>query len=237
MRKLFNLLFPEDYSCLICSQDIFYNKYSICKNCEKHLPYLTGRLCLRCSEPLVSLGNYCKNCKSKKIIVDKAIAPFYYKDSIASLIMDLKYNNKKYTAKSMAMYMADCFNNNHLFADYIVPVPICEKRLKQRGFNQSEEIANELSKLLKMKVKTEVLKRVKETPTQTNLDYHERQVNLKDAFKAYKPKLIKDKTVLIIDDVYTTGATVTECSKELKSAGAKCVYVLTFARTELKKNN
>ena len=231
MFNLRNLFFPENYTCVICSMDIFNDPYFVCDDCKKNLPYITNNVCLHCGEPLVSDGYYCKRCKGKKFIYDRAIAPFMYTGSVVGFVRGLKYNNKKYYAKPMAKFMTDCFVNSKLYADYIIPVPICVKRLKERGFNQSELIATEISKILNIKIKCDNLKRIKETPSQTNFDYKERQVNLKDAFKVYKVNELKDKTILLIDDVYTTGATINECSKILKKAGVKCIYVLTFAHT------
>ncbi len=235
IKKLIKLIFPDNYACFICGEDVFNNKHIVCDHCIKTLPYLTGKLCLHCGEPLIADGNYCKRCKGKKFLYDRAISPFKYTDEIKNLIIGLKYNNKKYNAKCLASFMADCFNATSLYADVIIPVPLCESRLKQRKYNQAEVLANEVSKHLNKKLLTNILFRVKETPSQTNLDFMERKKNLKDAFKVKgSKKPIKDKFVLLIDDVFTTGATTTECAKALKKAGAKVVYVLTASHTVLK---
>lgn len=234
--KLDELFYPEGYCCLVCDRDIFNNPYVICDRCFKRLPFTNSRVCLHCGDLLVSDGDYCKRCKGKKFIYERAIAPFLYKDDISTLIFGLKYDNKKYIAKSLAKFMADCYLHNKFYADVIIPVPLCNKRMKQRGYNQSELLATEISKILDIPINLDCLKRVKETPTQTKLDYIDRQNNMVDAFKVYNSKNIKDKVVLIIDDVFTTGATVTECSKTLTNAGAKMVYVLTCAHTVLKKD-
>lgn len=232
--KLLKYIFPENYSCYICDRDIFDSKYLICEQCLKNLPFNNGRVCLHCGDVLVSDGDYCKRCKGKKFIYDRAISTFLYKNEICKLIADLKYNNKKYISKCFGKFMSESFLKNKLYADVIIPVPLCEKRFKLRGYNQSELLANEISKIIKVKVNTNCLKRVKETPTQTKLDFLSRQENIKDAFKVYKSKYLKDKTVLLVDDVYTTGATITECSKILKNSGVKTIYVLTCAHTVLK---
>lgn len=231
--NIIKYIFPENYSCLICDRDVFNNPYCICKNCFDALPFMTERVCLHCGDPLVSDGDYCKRCKGKKFIFDRAFAPFIYKNEIRSLIFDLKYNNKKYIAKYLAKFMADIIIKNKIYVDTIIPVPLCDKRLKSRGYNQSELLAKEISNMLNISLNTESLKRVKETPTQTKLDFIDRQMNMKDAFKVYKPKLIKDKAVLLIDDIYTTGATILECSKVLRKAGVKAIYCLTCAHTIL----
>lgn len=236
MINLIKYIFPENYCCFVCDRDIFDNPYFICKGCLKNLPYISQRVCLHCGENLISDGDYCKRCKGKKFIVDRALSPFLYINEIRCLIHSLKYDGKKYVSKCLAKFMADYFLKQNLFADIIIPIPLCDKRLKQRGYNQSELLANEISKHLNLKVNTESLKRVKETPTQTELTSIERQKNMRDAFRVYKPKLIRNKSVLLIDDVYTTGATVNECARVLKDAGVSCVYVLTAAHTILKKD-
>lgn len=230
-KRIVEMLFPEDYSCLGCGMDVFDNPYDMCDDCKKRLPFLKGHLCVRCGEPFASDGMVCKKCKKKPIVYDRAISPFIYDKVIKNLIVGLKHNKKKFHAKSLAKFMADLFIDSKLYADIIIPVPLCEKRLKERGFNQSKLIADELSAVIKIKVVDNVLFRIKETPRQATLDFQERQLNIKDAFAVKNCRAIKDKFVLLVDDVYTTGATVRECAKVLKRAGAKCVYVLTAAHT------
>jgi len=232
IEKITELLFPKHYTCVLCGDEVF-NKYSMCEHCLKSLKYLIGRVCLHCCDVMAGQGDYCKRCKGKIFYYDRAIAPFIYDGEIVKLIHGLKYNNKKYLAESLSIFMADKFNSEKLHADIVIPVPLCTKRLKQRGYNQSELLTNQISKILKIPSNNNVLIRVKETPTQTGLDFLERQKNLTGAFKVKNKKVIKDKSLLLIDDVFTTGATVTECAKMLKQAGAGCVYVLTIAHTNL----
>ena len=230
-NKLFNLLFPKGYSCLCCGMDVFDNPYDICEACKNDLPFLKGNICVRCGEPFEADGMVCKRCKKKEIVYDRALAPFEYSDEIKNLIVGLKHHKKTYHAKALSRFMVDAFVSSGLYADYIIPVPLCDKRFKERGFNQSELLANEITRVLNVPMLTSVLYRVKETPRQQDLDFKERQINIKDAFKVKSKKEIKNKFVLLVDDVYTTGATATECARELKLAGAKAVYVLTAAHT------
>jgi ComF family protein len=114
-------------------------------------------------------------------------------------------------------------------------VPLYTKRQKKRGYNQSELLSNELSKLIGISVSHNNLIRIKDTITQTNLSFKERQKNLESAFEIKDKKEVKDKNILLIDDVLTTGATADNCAKILKKAKAKGVYVLTFATTDGEK--
>ena len=236
-KKILNFIFPETYSCLGCGRDVFDNPYLFCSHCIDKLPFITEKVCIRCGDILENQGYYCKRCKGRTITFDRAISCFKYDGKIKTLIHSLKFDKAKYVALSLSKFLADVFINEKLYANIIIPVPLCDKRLKQRGYNQSKILADELSKHLKLKVKDNLLKRVKETPNQTELNFNQRQVNLLDAFKVVNSKEIKDKAVLLIDDIYTTGATARECSKVLRKAGAKAIYVLTVGHTILKNES
>lgn len=236
INKIIEMLFPEGFTCICCGDEIFDGKYQMCSGCYSSLHLLEGRLCLHCSDPLLSDGNYCKRCKGRKFFYDRAVSPFVFEGNAANLIHGLKYNNRKYLAKPLSKFMVEKFLLERLYADIVIPVPLCKKRLKERGYNQSFLLAKEICKTLGLPLHDNLI-RVKETPSQTSLDFIERQKNLKDAFKVNNKKEIKDKSVLLIDDVFTTGATARECSIALKNAGAKSVYVLTIAHTIKKEMN
>jgi competence protein ComFC len=114
--------------------------------------------------------------------------------------------------------------------DAIIPVPLHPKREKRRGFNQAQVIAKELANLQKVKLLEGVLVKTKNVPPQTFLQLKEREKNVRGAFRVVKKEEIKDRVVLLVDDVYTTGSTVRECSLILKEAGAKEVKALTIAQ-------
>jgi len=132
--------------------------------------------------------------------------------------------------------MAQTFKQHNIKCDLIIPVPLCEKRAKERGYNQAELLAHVVSKKVNLEMNNKILLRIKQTPTQVNLSHYERNQNMIDAFKVNNKKVIKGKTILLIDDVYTTGATIQECAKTLIIAGAKKVYALTAAHTILKND-
>jgi predicted amidophosphoribosyltransferase len=116
-------------------------------------------------------------------------------------------------------------------ADYIfIPVPLEKKKLKQRGFNQAEEIGKELSKFLKISLLNNVLAKIKETPPQVDLSDEERKENIKGVFIVRNGDLIKNRKILLVDDIYTTGSTLEECAKVLKKAGAKEIIGIVVAR-------
>ena len=236
-NNIFETLFPSNITCIFCGDEIQSEEGAVCNKCLEKLPYVK-KICLRCGSPLKSKANYCLTCKNTERSFDIARSPLIYKDMVSNLIQNFKYNGKKYLAKYMAEYMAKSYEEikkEKFEADLIVPVPLHIKRQKQRGFNQSELLAKELSKIINVKVNVNNLVRNKVTQTQTKLSYLERQENLKDAFEIKNKTDFKNKTILLIDDVLTTGSTVNHCSEVLKKAGAKAVCVLTFATTDSDK--
>jgi len=117
------------------------------------------------------------------------------------------------------------------FFDFIlIPVPLEKRKLKWRGFNQAEEIGKELSKFLKISLLNNVLAKIKETPSQVELSDEERKENIKGVFLVKDEELIKNRKILLIDDIYTTGATMEECARVLKTAGAKEIIGIVVAR-------
>lgn len=228
LEKLSEIVFPSDIKCLACERDVEKGKH-FCKTCAKTLPFNYEHVCEVCGINIPSEGK-CVRCVGKKVY-EMARAPFIYDGVIKKLIHDFKYNNAKYLFKPLAMYMAECYLVNDMDADIIVPIPLYKKRLKSRGYNQSFKLGEEIGKLLDLDV-IECLERVKDTPTQTALDFKERKANIAGAFKV-KSKEFVGKNVLLIDDVYTSGATLKEASKVLKRAGANKIYVLTLAHTPL----
>ena len=237
LNKIVEFLFPSNLTCIFCGGELEEENKNICKNCLKNLP-VVEKICLRCGSPISSKADYCLTCKNSQRSFDLARAPFIYKDMICDIIYNFKYNGKKYLAKHLAEFMFKTFKEIEkeiLNVDIVVPVPLHIKKRKQRGFNQAELLAKELSKMIDSKLDCNGLVREKNTKTQTKLSYLERQENLKDAFVVKNKKDFKGKVVLLVDDVLTTGSTANHCSKVLKEAGAKAVYVLTFATTESDK--
>ena len=234
-KKVIDTIYPEKITCVFCGEEIFdENEYSTCKNCEKTLPRITGKICQKCGEPINNMANYCENCKNSKHLFEKSRSAFVYQDKVSGGVLNLKFNNGKYYSKPFAHYLADLYKEHKYDCDLIIPVPIHISRLKERGYNQSELLAKELSEILNLQLDTQSLVKVKKTKNQAELDFKQRHSNLEKAFKVTSKKQICGKNILIIDDVYTTGSTISECSKELKKAGAKSVCALTIAHAVTK---
>lgn len=188
---------------------------------------------------IVEYGNetaLCDDCRSKlestfNIRQRKdGFSLYEYKDEIRRSILSFKYDGRKELGKVFGFLMYEAFKENGTSLDFdcIVPVPISEKRFEARGYNQTELIALSLSGLSSIPVEKGLI-RIKETLPQSELNYKERQTNVKDAFGT--KHLFKGKRILLLDDIYTTGSTMRECRKALYNAGAEKVYCCTVAYT------
>lgn len=235
--KLFNLIYPKHIKCIFCGNEITNpNKYDMCDNCLTHLPFIVKDFCSRCGSQLSQnhIG-VCQNCKITNFHFDYARAVFVYDKNVKRTIKKLKFSSAKYLIEPLANCLYYKFTSLNWKVDLVTFVPIHESRLKLRGYNQSEELAKEFSKLTNIE-NINCFTKIKNTPNQTSLSRKDRQNNLIDAFKL-KYKSVKDKNILIIDDIFTTGATTNELSKLLKNNGANKVYVLTIAHTKERPNN
>lgn len=170
----------------------------------------------------------CSQCLKKAPPFSRVINYSLYDGVLAEAINHLKFHGLKRLAKPLGKLLLD-FDLSGM--DSVVPVPLSIKRLRERGFNQSLLLARVISREKKLPLLIDILFKKKETPPQTGLSGKERLLNLKNAFVVKRD--IRGLRLLLVDDVMTTGATVTECSKQLMKAGAKEVTVLTLARASM----
>lgn len=231
-NKVIDLIFPKDIKCIFCNEELDGTTSNCtCADCHAKLPIIT-KPCPRCGVSVENVGEVCLSCRSNNFYFDTAKAVFDYKDEIINIVHKLKYENLKYLATCFANFMCETFALSYMDADVICSVPAFPKRLKERGYNQSELIAKSVSEKLNIPY-LDLCKKIKDNPSQTNLDFKDRKENVKDVYvlNEQHKKSIKGKAVLIVDDVFTTGATVNEIAKILKDVGANRVDVLTFAHT------
>ncbi len=198
----------------------------MCEKIEK-----TG-ICKKCLKEIEKYSKY-KNYKIKNKYFDNHIYFFSYEGLIRNKIIDFKFNEKVYYSKGFAKII---LNNEKMYGllkkyDIIVPVPIHKNRKKERGYNQSAEISRIISKeITSLKLEDKVLIKSKNIVAQSTLNAKQRKTNIKDAFKIINEQKIKDKKIILFDDIYTTGSTVNECSKLLKMYGANKITVITIAK-------
>jgi len=163
---------------------------------------------------------------------DKAFSVFYYRDSLREAIHLFKYAGRVLMAASLAHFLYEYATPwlKTYQPDFIIPVPSRSTNLRRRGFNPPHYLAKHLQKKWGLPLFPDALICIKDIPSQAGLKRVERIRNVKGAFKGH-PGRVKDRSILLVDDVFTTGATADECAKSLKKAGAKVVLVLTLART------
>lgn len=226
LKKLLDrALFYDRWTCNACGDEIFSGYF--CSRCQEKVKYIGENSCLHCGRVTPYPINYCDSCIEKNVFFDRALSVFDYQPPISDLIQKFKYGNKKYLAKFFVEELYSLCKAKNLDFDIITFVPMHEERERERGFNQAKILANELA--LKLGVNAyDCVKKVKLTERQATLSLSERLKNLSSSFKVEK-ELVKDKSVLLVDDVLTTGATAETISKLLKKAGAKKVTVLTIA--------
>ena len=231
-----DLLFP--LSCLGCHREGAF----ICPDCVLILKRLERPYCQRCAQP--GRGPICRRCLDEPLAIDSIRAHYLFEGTVREAVHRLKYRRQRSAAAPLAQLMAGPFLVNEAPVDaapvglapvdlapvdLITPVPLHPARLRQRGYNQSFLLARETGRILGIPVQDGLLSRVKNSPPQVEARSREqRKDNVADSFECRGP--IQDRSVLLIDDVATTGSTLAECAAVLKSNGAKAVHALVLAR-------
>ena len=226
-------LYPMDCTCDVCGEELVADtRYRLCSDCIAKLPFANGHRCLCCGVPLADESDYCNRCQYERGAFVKNRSPLVYEGETRKIIYSLKFGKKKYLAQTLGALMADEFLKDNMEADIIVYVPMTEAEEKKRGFNQSELLAEEVGKRLNIAVLPALVK-IKETKAQKELGGQERAQNLEGAFACVFEQ-VNNRKILLIDDIFTTGATANECAKVLLKAKAREVIVLTAAVAKLK---
>ena len=222
-RTALNLLFP--CWCLGCGKE----GELICYSCRRKLPRIRSPICPRCGRPQPS-GIICSTCYSQRHEIDGIRSPFRFEAVIRQAIHQLKYRNLRAIAEPLADLLYEYLTDKPMPGEVLVPVPLHRKRLRERGYNQSELLSRELSKLVNLPVIADCLVRKRHAPPQTRAtSVSERQSNVVNAFTC-RDRRLQDIKVLLIDDVATSGATLDACAAALKAAGASSVWGLTLTR-------
>ena len=228
-----DMLYPENLTCDLCGEELkVESRYNICAKCMEKLPFIDGDICLNCGVAIDNEAQYCDRCQNNPSLFKINRSPLIYDGEARDMIHALKFGGKKYLVKTIGAMMADTFLKHHMEGEIIVPVPMSERDEKKRGFNQAELLAYEVGARLNIPV-LPALKKTKVTSMQKELAGKERAENLTKAFEVVYPQ-VKDRKILLIDDIFTTGATAGECTKALLKAKCKEVSVLTACITKLK---
>ncbi|HXA83987.1 MAG TPA: ComF family protein, partial [Candidatus Dormibacteraeota bacterium] len=237
--SLFSLLFPSD--CRICRSPLTtIASLPVCEPCLAQIVPLEGLLCRVCGEKLFSSvvggeeGALCGVCRRAEPHFRRAAAYGAYEGRLRDLIHLFKYKGTRPAGKLLGSLLNQAVTAMALPDSLIVvPVPLWSGKRNSRGFNQAEAIARTFTHFQtssSIQLDTTVLVRTRETASQTGLTRHQRRANVRGAFAVRKPEKVKGRSVLIVDDVMTTGTTAGECARVLRRAGAKEVFVATVAR-------
>lgn len=218
-----DLFFPR--WCVGCGREGDF----ICPSCLKSLPRIVSPLCPKCGLPQ-SNAILCPSCVGWQAEIDGIRSPFRFDGVVRQAIHGLKYRNLRAIVGLFALLLNDYLITNPLPGEVLVAVPLHPKRLRERGYNQSHLLAQELAKLTRLPLVDNCLIRERHSPPQARTaTVDERRINVANAFSCRDQRL-KGKQVLLIDDVSTSGATLDACARALKEAGAISVWGLVLAR-------
>jgi competence protein ComFC len=227
-----SLLYPA--TCTICGKNVRAGDY-LCRACEAKVIRIVAPFCKTCSEPFegsITSAFSCANCAHRTIYFDAAVAAYRGRGTVREIIHEFKYARQIHLRHLVARWLGAALDDERLrdrHFDLIVPVPLHPARERERGFNQAGVLAKSLSMQISISTKP-LLERIRYTTTQTALDRSERMENLHNAFRLRKNADVRGLRVLLIDDVLTTGSTLSECARVLKRAGAISVHAATAAR-------
>jgi competence protein ComFC len=231
--SLLTLAYPQ--ACQICEESVEKSSDGVaCQTCWQKTRVFSGEetLCGKCCAFLqgkpADFTAFCRACDEH--FYDAARAVGIYEHALMASVLHLK--REPFVASRLKTQFISAFENSP-FQDstLIIPVPLSKKRFLERGFNQAEVLAEILAKEAHLKVDRQSLARKVHTPQHRGvMDRKAREMSVQNAFVVNRPNLIKDENILLVDDVFTSGATLSNCAKALKQKGARRVYVLTVAR-------
>ena len=211
-EKLLDLLFPP--RCPFCRTILKDHEKTICARCARELPWTAGEAQ-----------------KQKLRHVEACVSPLFYEGDVRRSLLRYKFGGMSLYAPKYARLMEKCISENAMDFDLIAWVPVSRKRLKKRGYDQAMLLAQELSASLRIPCPQLLVKTADNPPQSVTGSAEKRRSNVSGVYRVVDPFLIKDQNVLIVDDIVTTGATLNECARVLKAAGAKKIYAAALARS------
>ncbi len=228
-----NIIYPP--RCLRC-HIIISQIGALCPDCWQSITFNTPPHCALCSQPFpydAGENALCATCIATPPAYARIHTVFHYNDNSKALIHTLKYSDGTYTIPTFAAWMQRAGDASLRQADLITAVPLHKRRLLTRYFNQAALLAKEIGRLCQLPVYPELMLRTRHTPPQAGLSSRERIRNVRGVFKLHPryATLVKDKHIIVVDDVMTTGATISACTQILRKAGATKVTILTLAKT------
>ncbi len=232
LRAVASLLYPS--LCAVCLEPVDEGCY-LCSPCQLTAPRINPPFCSTCSEPFdgdITQTFSCANCAHRVLHFESAVAAYRSRGVVRKLMHEFKYGRQLHLRRPIAEWLSEVMDDPRLDGrhfDMVVPVPLHPARQRERGFNQAEQITELFCRRAGLKMGMP-LERIRYTTTQTVFDRAERMENLRDAFRLRRNADVRGSRVLLIDDVLTTGSTLSDCARVLKAAGAISVHAATAAR-------
>lgn len=229
--KILSFLFPSP--CAVCQKPAGRNRF-VCTACEKSFSLLRpAAVCKTCLAPVPADAEVCGRCLKNNPAYDRLVACASYQGNLRTSLHRYKFGGRSDLHTSFAMMMcAQLLSFGCTNFDVVVPTPLSKERLRERGFNQAELIAKDIAKQFHSPCVSNALKKCRDTERQSELDMHQRDRNVRGAFALSSPDAVRGKKVLLVDDIFTTGATMREAAKTL-SAVSKSVTACVLAKTDI----
>ena len=214
-------------SCLLCDDKVEW-QHGLCEECWRTLPWNT-RPCMICALPLTG-GRLCGACQTRPRAFENVVAPLIYRKPLDRIVCELKYRERLPWARTAAELIVETLRERgEAMPDFLVPVPMTLRAVRRRGFNQSAYLARLVGRRLKIRTRSSLIVKQRETQRQSSLSHRERQSNLSGVFEVVEQPI--GQKIALIDDVVTTGNTANELARVLRTAGAAEVRVWAVART------
>jgi competence protein ComFC len=242
-RRVLDFVFPQN--CIACDGEIQESKHFLCADCKADIGFIRQPHCFQCGVPADLSYDFpheefvCGVCRKNPYQFDQARSLGFYDTVLRTTIHHFKYRRQMGVLPEMDRLLEKYFEENPGFCQgfTVSPVPLHFNKMKERGFDQAFLIARQVAKALKLPLEGGLLRRIKATASQATMTRTERARNIKGAFEVNRPELIAGKNILLVDDVFTTGATVNEAAMMLKKNGAGKVYVFTLGRVVVGKGS
>ncbi len=244
LRKILDFVFPQN--CISCDAEISEEgDHCLCAPCRADIGFIRPPYCFECGVPADLSYAYpheefvCGVCRQDPYQFDQARSLGFYDTVLRTTIHHFKYRKQMGVLPEVDLLLEKYFAQNPGFCQgfMVSPIPLHFNKMKERGFDQAFLIARQVARVLKLPLAGGLLRRIKATSSQATLTRAERARNIKGAFEVSRPDLLAGKNILLVDDVFTTGATVNEAAKILKKEGAAKVYVFTLGRVVVGKGS
>lgn len=230
-QKIIDFLYPANVRCPVCERLLFAKDEYVCHLCVNKFRFEAADKCAICGAALAEGLEVCAECRENKFAFAHAFSLVEYNEISGSIVAEFKYYNNKAIAESCGEHMYQEFikRNPNFDFDIITCVPSKKESFEKRGYNQAAVIASAFANMAKLPVYCDLLVVVGEPLDQIGLNYDQRKENVKDCFAVTEPGICSGKNVLIIDDVVTTGSTLSECAKMIMKSNALSVSFATYA--------